>query len=149
MESSIASTPTSEPALAPSLRRPKVLVVDDDLEQRQALAEMLEEQGFVVASFADGDEALAALATHRPDLLILDGVMPRVDGWQVLGRLSADPALCTLPVIFMSATCHCISRRPQISFLPKPLQLRVLLRAIEGLGVRAPAAGRGLSARDG
>jgi two-component system OmpR family response regulator len=79
---------------------PKILVADDDPHIRSVLRFALERDGFAVAEAADGAAALAAVAREKPDLLLLDVVMPEMDGTEVCRRLRRDSAL---PVIFLSS----------------------------------------------
>lgn len=90
-------------ALGRPIRR--VLVVDDDPDVRQLLVRMLSANGTEtdVQTAADGEEALAAMQTTRPDVVLLDLVMPRLDGWQTLARKSRDPELRDIPVILLTA----------------------------------------------
>jgi two-component system response regulator MprA len=82
-------------------RAPYVLVVDDEPAIRSFLAPLLEMEGFRVCSAADGLEAMAHLASERPDVVLLDLAMPRMDGWQVLRALrDRDDAP---PVVVMTA----------------------------------------------
>lgn len=87
---------------APRGPRPRVLVVDDDADAREALRLILEPD-YEVFSAADGRAALEATRADRPDLVLMDLFMPRLDGLQALERLRADPATADIPVIFLSA----------------------------------------------
>jgi DNA-binding response OmpR family regulator len=69
---------------------PAVLIVDDDPDLRGMLAFTLADQGFVVREARDGEEALAALADDPPDCMVLDLMMPRVDGFEVLERMRSQ-----------------------------------------------------------
>lgn len=79
-----------------------VLVVDDEADIREALRIILEADGYQVLEAGDGLEALQMVHQARPDLVILDIMMPRMDGLEVLRRLEADPGTAGLPVIFLS-----------------------------------------------
>ncbi|MGC8826942.1 MAG: response regulator [Anaerolineae bacterium] len=79
-----------------------VLVVDDEADIREALRIILEADGYQVLEAGDGLEALQMVQRARPDLVILDIMMPRMDGLEVLRRLEADPETAGLPVIFLS-----------------------------------------------
>ena len=83
----------------------KVLVVDDEPDIVLFLRVNLEMQGHEVATAADGEAALAAVHADLPDALILDVMMPRLDGWDVLDRLKRDPdvAVRTVPVLMLTA----------------------------------------------
>ena len=70
----------------------RVLVADDDRLLRTAAATTLRSAGFEVLAAADGEEAVALARAERPDLILLDLVMPKVDGFAALARLKDDPA---------------------------------------------------------
>lgn len=79
-----------------------VLVVDDEPDIREALRIILETDGYRVLEAGDGLEAVRIAQQARPDLIILDIMMPRLDGLEVLRRLEAEPETAGLPVIFLS-----------------------------------------------
>jgi CheY-like chemotaxis protein len=84
-----------------SVRR--ILVADDDPDTRWLLDRMLSAGGNVeVVVVADGEEALRQMKIAPPDLVLLDIIMPGTDGWEVLRRKAADPALRSIPVILIS-----------------------------------------------
>jgi DNA-binding response OmpR family regulator len=80
-----------------------VLVVDDEEAIRELCRVNLELQGFEVAEAGDGVEALEAVRTRRPGVIFLDLMMPRMDGWEVLGRLKEDEATADIPVVLLTA----------------------------------------------
>jgi class 3 adenylate cyclase/CheY-like chemotaxis protein len=132
-----APAPAALPAPAVTadlpLSPPQLLVVDDDEANRDMLARRLRRQGFAVAVASGGIEALQALRAQRFDLVLLDLVMPGLDGYEVLVRLKADPELAAVPVLMISAfdrvegMARCIQAGAE-DFLPKPFD-PVLLRA--------------------
>lgn len=79
-----------------------VLLAEDDRFLRKAAGAMLKRNGFVVRVAVDGEEALAAARAERPDLVLLDLIMPKIQGFQVLEALKADPATAGVPVIVLS-----------------------------------------------
>ena len=81
----------------------KILVVDDEPHIRRILQFLLEQEGFTVEMAADGEEALAKLPQTRPDLILLDVMMPRMDGFTVLERIRQDTECRNLPVIMLTA----------------------------------------------
>jgi CheY-like chemotaxis protein len=90
--------------VAPETReRPLVLVVDDEAAIRLLCRVNLRLEGVDTIEAADGEEALGLAREHRPDLVLLDVMMPHLDGWQVADRLSHDPATSELPIVFLSA----------------------------------------------
>ncbi len=116
--------------------RGRVLVVDDDAGNRDVLARRLEREGCETAAADGGARALEMARAGPFDLILLDVMMPDVDGYEVLGRLKADAALREVPVLMISAldevqsVARCIERGAE-DYLPKPFD-RVLLRARVG-----------------
>jgi signal transduction histidine kinase/CheY-like chemotaxis protein len=84
-------------------RQKHVLVVDDDPNIVEMLRQVLPESDFILGSALDGVAGLQAIKAHRPDILILDIIMPRMDGFGVIEALRADPETRDLPVIVVSA----------------------------------------------
>jgi class 3 adenylate cyclase len=82
---------------------PLILVVDDTPQNLDLLTRRLRSQGYEVATAADGEEALARVAELAPDLVLLDIMMPRLDGIETVRRLKADPAHRHIPVILVTA----------------------------------------------
>lgn len=81
-----------------------VLVVDDDMMARMTAAQCLKQQGHTAGMAEGGAKALEILRSEHFDLILLDLVMPEVDGFEVLKRLKADPDLRRVPVIVVSST---------------------------------------------
>ena len=89
-------------ASIPSLQK-RILVVDDDPNIVDMLRQFLPESEFLVDSALDGVAGLEAVAANRPDIILLDIIMPRLDGFEVIERLRADPDTNDLPIIVISA----------------------------------------------
>jgi two-component system cell cycle response regulator len=109
------------------------LVVDDDFLNRTLLATSLEEQGHVAETAEDGEQALEMLAQGAYDVVLLDVLMPGIDGYQVLAQMKQEPAWRDIPVIMISALNELESVVKGIElgaedYLPKPFD-PVLLRA--------------------
>ncbi|MBI4553472.1 MAG: response regulator [Candidatus Latescibacteria bacterium] len=83
--------------------RHDVLIVDDDPDVRSLLTQMLEGTAYRVRTAADGQEALTMIQSVRPDAILLDLLMPELDGFAVIERLQADPALRAIPVVVVTA----------------------------------------------
>ncbi len=81
----------------------RILIVDDNEINRRILAGMLRKERYTLLSAADGEQALAMACGERPDLILLDIMMPGKDGYQVCGELKADPRTERVPVIVLSA----------------------------------------------
>lgn len=113
----------------------RILVIEDDELQREVIADLLVAEGYDVAMARNGEDGLAALRACRPDVLVLDLMMPRLDGATLLHEVRADPRLAGLPVIIATgvATPH-VERllRPQAT-LYKPFGPAELLSAVRAL----------------
>ena len=79
-----------------------ILVVDDDEAVRDLMRHTLSRQGFAVATAATGAEGLDAARSMRPDVIMLDVIMPEMDGWSVLSALKAEPDLADIPVVMIT-----------------------------------------------
>ena len=82
---------------------PRILVVDDNPNNVEILRMRLEAHGYEVVTAADGEEGLAAVRDQLPDLILLDIMMPKLDGIEVCRRLRADPSLPFIPIILVTA----------------------------------------------
>jgi DNA-binding response OmpR family regulator len=80
-----------------------ILVVDDDPGVVRVVEINLTQEGYQVRTAADGEEALASIAAARPDLVVMDVMMPRLDGFEALKRLKGDPATAGIPIIMLTA----------------------------------------------
>lgn len=114
-----------------------ILVVDDEFGIVDVLSELLEEEGYRVVTAANGQRALELIAEERPNLVILDVMMPVLDGVAMLGKLRSDPAHRDLEVIVMSAAPPPRGHQELLShvsgFLRKPFDLQVLLKMVRPL----------------
>jgi len=81
----------------------KILVVDDDTKIQMVVKIMLQKSGYEVRCVSSGLEAFQALAEYRPDLILLDVMMPGMDGYEVCRKLKADEKAKTIPVIMLTA----------------------------------------------
>ena len=79
-----------------------VLVVDDSRTMRDMLRHCLSHAGYAVAEAVDGEDGLAVLARHRPDAIISDINMPRLDGFAFIGRVRANPAHRAIPILVLT-----------------------------------------------
>jgi CheY-like chemotaxis protein len=109
----------------------EVLVVDDDLSTREALSDLLQDRGYSVIGAADGREALNYLRyASAPRIIILDLMMPVMNGWEFLEHQSRDPALLDIPVIVLTATPPRYPL-PARAVLRKPIQFESLVEILE------------------
>ena len=81
----------------------KVLVVDDEPDVLLLCRVNLEFEGYEVIEAADGETAMEQVRAHRPDVVLLDVMMPRMDGWQVLQAIKSDDELRSIPVVMLTA----------------------------------------------
>lgn len=113
----------------------KVLVVEDEKPLRDNLVRILTAEGHHVITAADGDEGIRHAREQRPDLVICDILMPRVDGYGVLAALRARPETAAMPFIFVSASADEVDlvrglQSGANGYVTKPFKIADLLAAI-------------------
>lgn len=110
-----------------------ILVVDDEVDILDFVTDTLSEAAYTVRTARDGESALAAVADQSPDLILLDLLMPRMDGYAVLAHLRHN-SLEHIPVVVMSANRadpQELRARGASAFLPKPFDLDELLDCVD------------------
>jgi len=117
-------------------RRMKILITDDDPTIIELLQVNLEMEGYDVVSAANGYEAVEKAASESPDLVILDIMMPKMDGWTARAELLKSPKTAHLPVIFLSARAQQADLRKGYEagvaeYITKPFEPVELLSIIE------------------
>lgn len=122
----------------------KVLVVDDDRLVLHSTRLLLEASGFAVVTVDRGDAAVESAVREKPDVLLLDVMMPDVDGWETLSRLQAAPETRGIPVVIFTAREHSRGRRlarelGAADYVQKPFDAKALV----GLVRRHASAHRG------
>jgi PAS domain S-box-containing protein len=122
----------SEPA-ASDPAECSILVVDDDASARRIVSLVLGAKGYRVVEASDGERALALVAEERPDCILLDLMMPRLDGWGVLERLRDDPETADIPVICVSIIDEAehVSTEGFVGYLVKPVEPEGLVAMLE------------------
>jgi len=125
------------------MAKKRILVVDDELNIRRLVQVNLEAEGYIVEEAVDGIEGLEKIRANPPDLIVLDIMMPRMDGTETMKEIQADPKLQEIPVIFLTAKaqdkdvfigwqsgCACYLTKP---FNPRELKIfaRRILEAQE------------------
>ena len=113
-------------------------IVDDDNSIREFLTQILETAGYSVTGVDSGEAALVQVRTKRPDLIVLDVMMPGMSGFDVAAALKNDPATKDMPIIILSVVGN-EKRGYQIgidSYLTKPIDPEILLRKIEALVIQ-------------
>jgi len=81
----------------------RILVVEDQEDNRQILRDLLNSAGFEMVEAEDGQQALAAAAEHRPDLILMDIQLPILDGYEATRRIKANPELKAIPIIVVTS----------------------------------------------
>jgi CheY-like chemotaxis protein len=122
----------------------RVLVVDDDDVIRQLITVNLELEGFEVATAVDGQDCLDKVKDVAPDVITLDIMMPRLDGWEAASRLRADPQTADIKVVLLSARAQeaDLERGSRIgvdAYLTKPFDPDELIDVVRRLAGLPPA----------
>ena len=121
----------------------RVLVVDDDDVIRQLIRVNLELEGFEVHTAHDGEDALAKAVALKPDVITLDIMMPRLDGWDAAAKLRADPETAHIKVVLLSARAQeaDLRRGSRIgvdAYLTKPFDPYELIDTVRRLAAGEP-----------
>jgi len=119
----------------PSTATPRILVVDDQPDIRLMCRVNLQLEGYEVLEAGDGDSGLEKVRTDRPDLILLDVMMPGLDGWQFMEALKADESTSNIPVVMLTAR---VQREDEIrgwlsgaaEYLPKPFNPSTLTEVV-------------------
>ena len=116
----------------------RILIVDDEPNIILSLEYLMKREGFEVAVAGDGERALQAMAEHRPDLVILDVMMPRLNGFEVCQRIRAQPAWSGVPVLMLTAKGHEAEAKKGLAlgadaYVTKPFSTRDLVAEIRRL----------------
>jgi DNA-binding response OmpR family regulator len=110
----------------------RVLIVDDEPNIVISLEFLLKREGFAVSVARDGEEGLTAIRTQRPDLVILDVMMPRLDGFSVLSAVRADPELAAVRILMLTAKGREAEQKKGLglgadAYMPKPFSTHELV----------------------
>jgi CheY-like chemotaxis protein len=114
--------------------RTGILVVEDDFDSREMMKLFLESEGYPVVSAAHGKEALHQLSGLSPCLIILDLMMPVMNGWEFRAAQTQDPALSKIPVVVVSADGNVKEKATKLGvagYLQKPVQFDALLDLVK------------------
>jgi CheY-like chemotaxis protein len=116
----------------------RVLVVDDDDVIRQLISVNLELEGFDVVQAVDGQDALDKVKQVRPDVVTMDVMMPRIDGWETAARLRGDPETAAIKVVLLTARAQDtdVARGTQVgadAYLTKPFDPDELIDVVRRL----------------
>ena len=119
-----------------------VLIVDDDPDLVETVGMMLESKGYEVGKAYDGVEGEESIKERRPDLLVLDVMMPRKDGYKLCAELKADNKTRDIPIILLTAVGEAVPTTSYThaqgmsteaeEYIPKPVDTKTLVEAVEG-----------------
>jgi CheY-like chemotaxis protein len=117
---------------------PTVLVIEDEAPLRANLARILSAEGYQVVVAADGDEGVRRVRETRPDAVICDILMPRLDGFGVLAALRSRPETAAIPFIFLTASADKVDLARGLQsganeYVTKPFRIADLLAAVKRL----------------
>jgi len=123
----------------------RILVVDDDADAVELLVFNLKQAGYAIGTAADGVEALIKARSLAPDLILLDWMMPEMDGLAVCEVLRHEPATASIPIILLTAVSTELGRLAGLdsgadAYITKPFSTKQLLAQIEELLSHKPAA---------
>src|SRR5215469_5831280 len=114
----------------------RILVVEDQADNRQIIRDMLIGTDYELTEAEDGEQALAAVAKQRPQLILISAQLPIIDGYQVARGIKADPALRSIPII--AVTSHALDGEERTAraagcdgYVPEPYSPRQLLAKIQ------------------
>lgn len=124
-------------------KQPYILIVDDDPDILEGISAVLESQPYRLQTARDGKQCMELIAQEHPDLLILDLLMPRMDGWGVIREMRSDPRYAKVPIMILSTVIEDASRRRYEletgmvmdvqDYIQKPVQPAELLQRVERL----------------
>ncbi len=118
--------------------RRKILVVEDDEDQLEIIRLILEKAGFAVGTAANGTDALIKTRSISPDLIILDLMLPGLNGFDICETLRKDPATASVPIVILTGLCSQFGRLAGFEsganeFLTKPFKMEELVSKVDKL----------------
>ena len=113
-----------------------ILIVDDQVESLRILSQIIEREGYKVRKAINGETALISVQSRPPDLILLDIMMPDIDGYQICQKLKENPQTAEIPIIFVSALDEVLDKVKAfqlgcVDYLTKPFQVQELLVRIQ------------------
>jgi len=115
---------------------PGILIVDDEPTLVLALELLMKKEGYETHAVSDGEKALEVAERLRPDLILLDVMMPKVDGFEVCQRIRANPALSGVSIIMLTAKGREVEREKGLAlgadlYITKPFSTREVVRKVK------------------
>lgn len=123
---------------------PRILIVDDEPNIVLALELLMKREGYETRSVGDGERAVEAAEVFRPDLILLDVMMPRLDGYEVCQRIRSDAALKDISIVMLTAKGREVEREKGLAlgadlYITKPFSTREVVRKVKEM--LAPKSG--------
>lgn len=118
------------------MEQKKILVVDDNRDNRELVIKVLKHNGYETIEAADGEDAILKTAREKPDLILMDISLPRMDGYEVTRRLKSTEEFRDIPIIALTAHAMKGDMEKALSagcqgYIPKPISIRELPDQIE------------------
>jgi DNA-binding response OmpR family regulator len=115
---------------------PRILIVDDEPNLVLALELLMKKEGYETHAVDDGEKALEAAERLRPDLILLDVMMPKLDGYEVCQRIRANPALAGVAIVMLTAKGREVEREKGLAlgadlYITKPFSTREVVRKVK------------------
>lgn len=115
---------------------PRILIVDDEPNIVLALEILMKREGYEIRTVGDGERAVEAAEAFRPDLILLDVMMPRMDGFEVCQRIRADASLKDISIVMLTAKGREVEREKGLAlgadlYITKPFSTREVVRKVK------------------
>ena len=120
------------------MRKAKIMVVDDDAQSLELMEAMLVPNGYEVITVSDGSKALVTIPVKKPDLILLDIMMPGLDGYATLSKIKENKTISNIPVVMLTSVGFNLNkelalRLGAVGYITKPVDLTELLKTISRL----------------
>ena len=120
------------------MSKTKIMVVDDDIQSLELIEAMLVPNGYQVVTANDGSKAVAAISVNKPDLILLDIMMPGLDGYSTLSKIKENKTISNIPVVMLTSVGFNLNkelalRLGAVGYITKPVDLAELLKTISRL----------------
>ena len=120
------------------MRKAKIMVVDDDAQSLELMEAMLVPNGYEVITAGDGSKALVTISVKKPDLILLDIMMPGLDGYATLSKIKENKTISNIPVVMLTSVGFNLNkelalRLGAVGYITKPVDLAELLKTISRL----------------
>lgn len=115
--------------------RKKILIVDDNEDSRELVIKVLKHSGYQIVQAVDGEEALAKVVSEKPDLILMDRSLPKLDGLEVARRLKSNAETSNIPIVALTAHAMRGDREKALAagcdgYIPKPINVRTLAEQV-------------------